>query len=81
MEKEIINIGTITEYNDMLGIDTLHPLVSVMNLAEAKPLRHLRHTFSFYIVFLKEVRCGDLIYGQQTYDYQEGTVVCVAPDR
>ncbi len=80
MEKETIkNIKTIAEYNDMLGIETLHPLVSVINLAEANPMRHARHTFSFYTIFLKEVKCGDIIYGRQTYDYQEGTVVCIAP--
>lgn len=39
----------------------------------------MRHTFSFYTVYLKEVKCGDLIYGRQYYDYQEGTVVCLAP--
>jgi AraC-like DNA-binding protein len=30
-------------------------------------------------VFLKEVKCGDLRYGKNTYDYQEGTLVFIAP--
>ncbi|MCC7319272.1 MAG: AraC family transcriptional regulator, partial [Bacteroidales bacterium] len=42
-----------------------------------------RHAFSayfgFYTVFLKEVKCGDLRYGKNTYDYQEGTLVFIAP--
>ena len=79
MNKNLLNIGTISEYNDMLGVGTLHPLVSVVDLSKAKPMRHMRHTFSFYTVYLKEVKCGDLIYGRQYYDYQEGTVVCLAP--
>lgn len=79
METKLLNIETITEYNDMLGVETLHPLVSVIDLTKAKPMRHLRHTFGFYTVFLKEAKCGDLIYGRQYYDYQEGTVVCLAP--
>ena len=33
----------------------------------------------FYCVFLKEIKCGNLIYGRQYYDYQAGTVVCLAP--
>lgn len=57
----------------------MHPLVSVIDLAEAHPMRHMRHTFGFYAVFLKEAKCGDLIYGCQRYDYQDGTVVCLAP--
>lgn len=79
MNKNLLNIETISEYNDMLGVGTLHPLVSVVDLSKAKPMRHMRHTFSFYTVYLKEVKCGDLIYGRQYYDYQEGTVVCLAP--
>lgn len=39
----------------------------------------MRHTFGFYTLFLKEVRCGNLIYGRQYYDYQEGTIVAIAP--
>lgn len=35
--------------------------------------------FGFYKVFLKEVVCGDLHYGKKTYDYQEGTLVFIAP--
>lgn len=42
MEKTLLNIETVTEYNDMLGVETLHPQVSVINLSEARPMRHLR---------------------------------------
>lgn len=79
MEKKIRNIETVSEYNDMLGIETLHPQVSVIDLSKARMLRHMRQTFSFYAIFLKEVKCGELLYGRSRYDYQEGTLVCLAP--
>lgn len=79
MEKGLLNIESVAEYNQLLGVETLHPLVSVIDLSKAHQMRHHRHTFGFYAVFLKEVKCGDLIYGRQRYDYQEGTVVCLAP--
>lgn len=79
MDKGIQNIECVCEYNDMLGLETLHPLVSVVDLSKSRMIRHARHTFGFYAVFLKEVNCGDLIYGRQKYDYREGTVVCLAP--
>ena len=79
MEKRIRNIETVFEYNDSLGIETLHPQVSVIDLSKAKPIRHARQTFSFYAIFLKEVKCGELLYGRNRYDYQEGTLVCLAP--
>ncbi|WP_300750691.1 helix-turn-helix domain-containing protein [uncultured Alistipes sp.] len=79
MEKRIRNIETVFEYNDSLGIETLHPQVSVIDLSKAKPIRHARQTFSFYAIFLKEVKCGELLYGRNRYDYQEGTLICLAP--
>ncbi|MDE6134257.1 MAG: AraC family transcriptional regulator, partial [Muribaculaceae bacterium] len=79
MAEKLLNIATITEYNDILGVETLHPLVSVIDLSKSKSIRHMRHTFSFYALFLKDVECGDLIYGRQKYDYQKGTIVCLAP--
>lgn len=63
----------------MLGVETLHPQVSVINLSKAKPMRHMQHTFSFYVIFLKDEKNCDLIYGRQRYDYQKGSVVCLAP--
>lgn len=79
MAEKLLNIATVAEYNDMLGVDTLHPLVSVIDLSKAKPMRHMRHTFGFYTVFLKdEVNC-ELIYGRQKYDYKKGSVVSIAP--
>lgn len=79
MENKIVQLETVDDYNKLLGAETLHPLVSVIDLSQSHPIRHARHTFGFYAVFLKEVRCGDLIYGRHTYDYQEGTLVCLAP--
>ncbi len=79
MKNEILHIASISDYNRLLGIETLHPLVSVIDFSKAQRIRHSRHSFGFYALFLKDVKCGDLIYGRRYYDYQEGTVVCLAP--
>lgn len=79
MNTKLLNIETISQYNEMLGIETLNPLVSVIDLSTAKPMRHMRHTFSFYVVFLKVEKNCELIYGRQRYDYQKGSVICLAP--
>jgi AraC family transcriptional regulator, transcriptional activator of pobA len=70
---------TITEYNIFNQHETLHPLVSVIDLSKAKPRRLARSYFGFYTAMLKDVKCGDLHYGKHTYDYQEGTLVFLAP--
>ena len=79
MDSKILHIENVCDYNAQLGVETLHPLVSVVDMAQAHPIRHTRQTFGFYAIFLKEVMCGDMIYGRQYYDYQEGTLVCLAP--
>lgn len=79
MSSQLLNIETISQYNDMLGVETLNPLVSVIDLSKAKPMRHMRHTFSFYVIFLKDEKNCELIYGRLRYDYQKGSVVCLAP--
>lgn len=79
MDKKLLNIETVSEYNDMLGVETLHPLVSVIDLSRAKPMKHMRHTFGFYVVFLKDEKNCDVLYGRQRYDYQKGSVISMAP--
>ena len=70
---------TINEYNAFNNNETLHPLVSVVDLSKADPRQGSRMYFGFYTIFLKDVKCGDLVYGRHTYDYQEGTLVFMAP--
>ncbi len=71
--------NTITEYNAFNNTETLHPLVSVIDFSKADPRRLARTYFDFYLVLLKDVNCGDLRYGKNTYDYQEGTLIFIAP--
>ena len=70
---------TINDYNAFNNNETLHPLVSVVDLSKANPRQGSRIYFGFYTIFLKDVKCGDLVYGRHIYDYQEGTLVFLAP--
>ncbi len=70
---------TVGQYNTFNNNETLHPQVNVVELSLASPRQGSRMYFGFYTIFLKEVKCGDLIYGRHTYDYQEGTLVFLAP--
>ncbi|TSD66979.1 helix-turn-helix transcriptional regulator [Inquilinus sp. KBS0705] len=75
----IRRFNTIGEYNAFNNNETKHPLISVVDLSKAAPRQGSKMYFGFYIVFLKDVICGDLTYGRNTYDYQEGTLVFMAP--
>lgn len=79
---EIIKIATVDQYNMLYGLETMHPLVGVVDLKKAtKYPNHIRLNMGFYSLFLKQTKCGDLKYGKNLYDYQEGTIVSFAPDQ
>ena len=70
---------SVNDYNVFNQKETLHPLVSVIDLSKAAPRKASNMYFGVYTIFLKDVKCGDLRYGRHTYDYQEGTLVFIAP--
>jgi AraC family transcriptional activator of pobA len=77
--EEILKFETISQYNAFNQHETLHPLVSVIDYSKANPRKLRKSYFGFYAVLLKDVKCGDLRYGKNLYDYQEGTLVFMAP--
>ena len=77
---EITKIETVDQYDQLFGLETLHPLVNVIDFSKAtRSVEYIRMNIGFYCLFLKDAKCGDLTYGRKNYDYQEGTVVCMAP--
>ncbi|MFN0255583.1 helix-turn-helix domain-containing protein [Pedobacter ureilyticus] len=76
---QILKFETISQYNAFNKNETLHPLVNVIDLAKAGRKKNGRVSFGFYVVYFKEVKCGDMRYGCHNYDYDEGTLVFLAP--
>lgn len=77
--REIERIDTVRQYNESMGVDTLHPLVSVVNFDEIPTYQNFRRYMGIYAVFLKNIKCGDMRYGCQPYDYEDGTLVFISP--
>jgi AraC family transcriptional activator of pobA len=77
--EEIIKIDSVAAYNKMRGVATHHPLITVVDLSKAQPMAARTFNFGLYAIYLKELNCGELKYGRNLYDYQEGTLVFVAP--
>lgn len=79
MEK-VIKLENVDQYNNLYGLETLHPLVSIVDLTKAtKSVNHIQMNYGLYALFLKETKSCDIKYGRQYYDYQEGTIVCFGP--
>ncbi|MBO4815125.1 MAG: helix-turn-helix transcriptional regulator [Muribaculaceae bacterium] len=79
----MFKVDNIDQYNHALGIETLHPLVTVCNLKDV-PNRDLIDNettwhYGVYAMFLKNTRSCLLAYGHKEYDYSDGTVTSFAP--
>ena len=81
MEK-IFKVDSIDEYNKVMGVETKHPLVTVIDektLSRFPFEGDITYSYGVYALFLKQTYCGDITYGRMPYDYQEGTVTSFAP--
>lgn len=76
---EILRVDTISDYYDWLDTKPMNPLISIVDYSKLGPGIPARKLYGFYAVFLKDVKCGDLKYGMQSYDYQDGTLLFVSP--
>lgn len=78
--ENVLRIDTVSEHDAFYHRENLHPLVSVIDFTGTTPKVYAsRMNFGFYAVYLKDVTCGDVKYGRHTYDYQDRTLLFVAP--
>lgn len=81
--KELIHLKRVADYNALMGVETLHPLITAIDLAEIKQGGVGMHSFKIhyglYAIYLKETKSCGLKYGHSYYDYDEGTLVFFAP--
>ena len=77
--ENIIKIESVAQFNKERGQKTLHPLVSVLDQSLSGPVQEARYISDVYIVFLKDTKCEELKYGRNHYDYEEGTLLFIAP--
>lgn len=77
--SDIKIIDSVQQCNDYFGVETLHPLVSVIEGLKGKPLRYCRKLYNTYIVLIKDTDCGSLKYGRNIYDYQQGAMLFLSP--
>ena len=72
-------IESVHQINQNKGESTLHPLITVFSQEGKAPMSARLYKTNLYLIFLKDSFCADIVYGRKTYDYQEGTLVFMAP--
>lgn len=79
--KNIEKLLTVSQFNYRRGQETLHPLVSVLDQSKSQKITANRYLSELYIVFLKDLRCEDFQYGRNQYDYQDESMLFIAPNQ
>jgi AraC-like DNA-binding protein len=80
---EPLRIKTITEFHRLTGLSgPLHPLISLIDYSEIQiPSGHqgIGTIFDFYSISIKRDLNFKMIYGQQSYDFDEGIMYFLSP--
>ena len=74
-----IYLNTIQDFNDYQGVETLHPLVSVVHVENTEHIKECVMHYGLYAIYLKENKGCKLSYGRTPYDFDEMTVTSFAP--
>lgn len=85
MVENVLHIKTISELMHMAGFDDIrNPLIEVIDLSrmsEPEKMNGQWISYGFYSVNLKTKLCADILYGRSRYDYDNGTLLFIAPNQ
>lgn len=81
--SDIISINSVSQVHQSLGIEPpRHPLITVVStdtVEDYSGLTNVKIVNNLYQIAFKEVMVGNLKYGRNPYDFQDGTLVFTAP--
>lgn len=78
--KGSLHMESISQVHQHFGlVPPKHPLVSVLGAFDTALLVGIPVVSDLYSISLKAGMAGHCVYGRNSYDYQEGTLVFIAP--
>ncbi|MET7253190.1 helix-turn-helix domain-containing protein [Dyadobacter fermentans] len=79
--KPILQVKTISEINNFVKGVTKHPLVAVVDFSKVDELieEDVKISCDFYCIMFKNYCANNMRYGRQQYDFQDGSLICIAP--
>lgn len=79
--KPIIQLKNISEINNFVKCKTNHPLISVVDFSKTDEYIEdgTRMSADFYSIMFKNYCANKLRYGRQSLDFQDGSLICIAP--
>lgn len=84
--KHVLEINTVADYLKLRNYEILHPLVGIVDFNKVDISGYTNREYDAfhyktYAIFLKDAKGCKIQYGGQPYDYDEGTLVFMAPNQ
>jgi len=81
--SQLIYLKSIADLSRLLNENDFHPLVAVVDFSKTKDHieEETRITTDFYSVMFKNYCKSALTYGRKTIDFDEGSLICMAPNQ
>lgn len=84
--KKVLHIDTVGDYLNLRNQEVLHPLVGIVDFEEVNKKGYANKDYdafhyNCYAIFLKDAKGCKMRYGGKPYDYDEGTLVFMAPNQ
>jgi len=81
--SQLIYLKSIADLSRLLNENDFHPLVAVVDFSKTKDHieEETRITTDFYSVMYKNYCKSALTYGRKTIDFNEGSLICMAPNQ
>ena len=76
---DIITADTIQQYNQFFGVKTMHPKIGIIYFDRSENQPTHKMTFGFYALYLVKTVGITMDYGKTKYDFDDGTMICLAP--
>lgn len=82
--KELIHLHCITDLHKLFNIGiSNHPLVTVLDFSKVteQVKQNSKITTDFYSIMFKNYCKNNIKYGRKTIDFQDGNLICIAPNQ
>lgn len=82
--KSLIHLQNITDLHKLFDLgSSQHPLVTVLDFSKVteQVKQNTRVTTDFYSVMFKNYCKNNIRYGRRSIDFQDGSLICIAPNQ
>ncbi|MDP4579988.1 MAG: helix-turn-helix transcriptional regulator [Saprospiraceae bacterium] len=82
--SEIIHLQSIADLHKLFNLgNSQHPLVTVLDFSKVNEhlIKNTKITTDFYSIMFKNYCKNNFKYGRKSIDFQDGNLICIAPDQ